>query len=50
MPPQKRLRLDKKKRLFPGPNHPSQNHQQQPIYLPVCRLLDLSTEDTQLVS
>jgi hypothetical protein len=46
MPPQKRLWLDKEKRLFPGPNQSSQNHQKQPIYLPVCRSLDLSTEDT----
>lgn len=42
--------LDKEKRLFPGPNHPSQNHQQQPICLPICRSLDLPTENHQLVS
>jgi len=42
--------LDKEKRLFPGPNHPRQNHQKQPICLPVCRSLDLSTENNQLVS
>jgi hypothetical protein len=45
-----RLWLDKEKRLFPGPNHPSQKHQKQPIYLPVCRSLELSTKDTVLTS
>ena len=42
--------LDKEKCLFPGPNHPSQNHQKQPICHPICGPLDLSTEDNQLVS
>jgi hypothetical protein len=42
--------LDEEKRLFPGPNHPGENHQEKPIALPVDGLFDLSTEDDQLVS
>ncbi len=48
--PQKRLWLDKEKRLFPGPNHPGEKHQEQAVRLPVDRSLDLSTKDDQLVS
>ena len=46
---QKRLRLDKEKRLFPGPNHPGENHKEKPIGLPIGGSFDLSTEDDQLV-
>ena len=42
--------LDKEERLFPGPNHPGENHQEQPVCLPVDRSFDLSTQDDQLVS
>jgi len=42
--------LDKEKRLFPGPNHPGENHREKPIALPVDGSFDLSTEDDQLVS
>ncbi len=45
-----RLWLDKEKRLFPGPNHPGENHHEKPIGLPVDGSFDLSTEDDQLVS
>jgi hypothetical protein len=42
--------LDKEERLFSGPNHPGENHQEQPVSLPIDRALDLSTQDDQLVS
>ena len=45
-----RLWLDKEKCLFPGPNHPGENHQEKPIGLPGDGPFDLSTEDDQLVS
>jgi hypothetical protein len=48
--PQKRLRLDKEDRLFPGSDHPGQKYQEQPVHLPVDRPFDLSTKDDQLVS
>ena len=44
------LRLDKKEGLFPGPNHPGENHQEKPIGLTIDGSFDLSTEDDQLVS
>jgi hypothetical protein len=47
--PQKRLWLDEEKRLFPGPNHPGENHQEQPIGLQIDGVFDLSTEDDELV-
>ena len=31
MPAQKCLWLDKEERLFPGPNHPGQKHQEKPV-------------------
>ena len=42
MPAKKCFRLDKEKRLFPGPNHPGQKHQEKPICFPyigrlICR-------------
>ena len=49
MPAQKRLWLDEEKRLFPGPNHPGENHQEKPIGLQIDGVFDLSTEDDQLV-
>ena len=48
-PSQKRLWLDEEKRLFPGANHPGENHQEKPIGLAVDGLFDLSTENDQLV-
>ena len=40
-----RLWLDEEKRLFPGPNHPGENHQEKPIGLQIDGVFDLSTED-----
>ena len=40
--PQQRLRLDKKERLFPSPDHPGQEHQEKSVRLPVDGSLDLS--------
>ena len=45
-----RLWLDEKEGLFPGPNHPGQQHQEKPVRFPVDRSFDLSTKDDQLVS
>ncbi|MGZ3628931.1 MAG: hypothetical protein ACXVDN_14860 [Ktedonobacteraceae bacterium] len=50
MPAQKRLRLDDKERLFPGPNHSGENYQEHSICFPVHWSFDLSTQDDQLVS
>jgi len=50
VPAQKRLWLNKEKRLFPGPNHAGEKYQEQAVRLPVDRSLDLSTKDGQLVS
>ena len=50
MPAQQRLRLDKEKRLFPGSNHPGEEHQQKPVRLPVHWSFDLSMKDDQLMS
>jgi hypothetical protein len=47
--PQECLRLDKKERLLPGPNHPGQKYQEQPVRLPIERAFDLSTQDDQLM-
>ncbi|HEX6478934.1 MAG TPA: hypothetical protein VF043_08810 [Ktedonobacteraceae bacterium] len=49
MPTQKRLWLDEEKRLFPGPNHSRENHQEKPTGLQIDGVFDLSTEDDQLV-
>jgi hypothetical protein len=49
MPAQKRLWLDEEKRLFPGPNHPGENHQEKSIGLQIDGVFDLSTEDDELV-
>ena len=50
MPAQERLRLDDEQGLFPGPNHPCQKHQEDPIPSGIDRSLDLSPEDNQLLS
>jgi len=44
-----RLWLDEEKRLFPGPNHPGENHQEKPVGLQIDGVFDLSTEDDELV-
>ncbi len=41
--------LDEEKCLFPGPNHPGENHQEKPIGLQIDGVFDLSTEDDQLM-
>ena len=45
VPAKKRLWLDKEQRLFPGPNQPSEKHQEKAVRLPVDRSFDLSTKD-----
>jgi hypothetical protein len=50
MPAQKRFWLDKKERLFPGPNHPGQQHQEEPVGLWLNWSFDPSMKDDQLVS
>ena len=50
MPAKNSLRLDDEEGLFPGPNHPDQKHQEQPVCLLVDRSFDLSTKHDQLVS
>ncbi len=42
--------MDEEKCLFPGSDHPGQQHQEQPVRLPIDRAFDLSTQDDQLVS
>jgi len=49
-PSQQRLRLDKEKRLFPGSNHPGEEHQKKSVPLSVCWSLNLSMQDEQLVA
>jgi hypothetical protein len=48
--PQQCLWLDNEESLFPCPDHTSQEHQQKPIPLSVCRSFDLSTKNDQLLS
>jgi hypothetical protein len=50
MEAEKRLRLDDKERLFPGPNHSSEKYQKHSICFPVHWSFDLSTQNDQLVS
>jgi hypothetical protein len=50
MPAQQRLRLDKEKGLFPGSNHPGEEHQKKPVPLSIHRAFDLSMQDEQLMS
>jgi hypothetical protein len=47
---QKRLRLNDKERLFPGPNHSSEKDQEHSICFPAHWSFDLSSQDDQLVS
>jgi hypothetical protein len=42
--------LDKEERLFPGSDHPGQEHQEKPVPFPVDRSFDVATKDDQLVS
>jgi hypothetical protein len=49
MEAEKCLWLDKKERILPSPNHPSQEHQEEPVGLPVNWSFDLSMKDDQLV-
>jgi hypothetical protein len=44
-----RFRLDKEERLFPRPNHSGQNHQKQPVPLPIDGSFDLPAQDDQLL-
>jgi hypothetical protein len=50
MPTQKRFWLDDEQRLFPGPNHPCEKHQEHPICLRACWSFDLPTEDNELLA
>ena len=50
MPPQERLWLNNEQRLFPGPNHSCQKHQEHPIRFGTGRSFHLSAEDNQLLS
>jgi hypothetical protein len=49
VPAKKRFRLNKEERLFPAPNYPDQQHQEQPIRLSANGSFDLSTKDDQLL-
>ncbi|GHO87614.1 hypothetical protein KSZ_56200 [Dictyobacter formicarum] len=50
MPAEERLWLDKEERLFPGSDHPGEEHQKKPVRLSVGRPFDLSMKDNQLLS
>ena len=50
MPAQKRLWPDQEEGLFPGPNHPGQEHQEKSVRRPIDGSFDLSTKDDQLLS
>jgi hypothetical protein len=49
VPLEKRLWLNQEERLFPGPDHPCQEHQEKPIRLVVHRSFDLSAQDDELL-
>ena len=49
VPAEKRLWLDQEERLFPGSDHPCQEHQEKPIRLAVHWSLDLSAQDDELL-
>jgi hypothetical protein len=49
VPAEKRLWLDQEERLFPGSDHPRQEHQEKPIRLFVHWSLDLSAQDDELL-
>ncbi len=50
MPAQQRLRLDEEESLFPGSDHPGQQHQEKPVRFPIDRSFNLSMKNDQLVS
>jgi hypothetical protein len=50
VPAEKRFWLNKEESLFPSPNHPGQQHEKNPIRLPVDRAFDLTMEDDELLS
>jgi hypothetical protein len=50
MPTYQFLWLNDEQRLFQGPNHPGQKHQEEPFSSGECRAFDLSVEDNQLLS
>jgi len=50
MPTYQCLWLNDEQHLFQGPNHPGQNHQEEPISSGECRAFDLSVEDNQLLA
>ena len=47
MPTYQCLWLNDEQRLFQGPNHPGQKHQEEPISSGECRAFDLSVEDNR---
>jgi hypothetical protein len=47
--PQKCLQLHNEEGLFPGPNHPGQQHQEKPVCLPVDRSFDLPMQNDELL-
>ena len=49
MPAQKRLGLNDKERLFPGPNHSGEKYQEYSVCIPVNWSFHLSTQDDQLL-
>ena len=49
MPVQKCLRMDNEESLFPGPNHPGQQHQEKQVCLPVDRSFDLPMQNDELL-
>jgi hypothetical protein len=44
------LRLDNEERLLPGPNHPSQQHQEHPIRPSACWSFHVSAQDDELLT
>ena len=44
-----RLWLNKEERLFPGPNHAGQNHEEKAVRLRINRSFDLSAKDHELL-
>jgi hypothetical protein len=50
MPPQKRLWLDNEQGLFPGPNRPSQQHQEHPVRFGTGGSFHLSTKNNELLT
>ena len=50
MPPQKRLWLDNEQGLFPGPNRPSQKHQEHTVRFGTGGSFHPSTKNNELLS